>query len=377
MKYTLLQLVQSILSSMDSDQVNSINDTAEALQVAECVRTSYNNMLGRYDLPEHNEFFQLTASGDNTQPTLMYRPDGVQRLEWIKYFDSNPNDGPTFQSSQFGAYRHDLNTDLQSSSWSTTSATTNTIALGLQTFTVVSSTLPTFVNQGIAASSGANTMMGTVVSYSGTTLVMNVTNTIGSGTYSSWTIISDTGAAAPPGYLEISILTPEDFFGMINQFNPSASNVGSYNITISENFTGSPSTFTFYYKNDKQPHYCCVIGNYYIFFDSYDQTQDTTLQSSKTLVYGWVVPAFQMVDNYVPVLDDQQFPMLLNEAKSLAFLELKQTQHPKAEQEVLRQLVSLQKFKAIGNRPAPFHYLPDFGRRGVGYGRGAHFTTAR
>src|SRR6266446_8280038 len=110
MKFTLLDLTQSILSALNSDEVNSIGDTTESLQVAECIRTSYLNMLGRYDLPEHNQLFQLTPSDDPFKPTLMYRPEGINRIEWLKYFDSNPSDSQ--QVDQFGAFRHDLNLDL-------------------------------------------------------------------------------------------------------------------------------------------------------------------------------------------------------------------------------------------------------------------------
>jgi len=78
---------------------------------------------------------------------------------------------------------------------------------------------------------------------------------------------------------------------------------------------------------------------------------------------GWVLPRWSMTDNFIPDLDEQQFPMLLNEAKSLAFLELKQQVHPKAEQEIKRQASSIQKFKTKSVRPTPFEQLPNFGRR--------------
>lgn len=69
-----------------------------------------------------------------------------------------------------------------------TSASSNTIATGPQTFTVSSGQgyAPTGL---IKISSGANSMSGTVTSYSGTTLVVNITSVIGSGTFSSWVIV--------------------------------------------------------------------------------------------------------------------------------------------------------------------------------------------
>jgi hypothetical protein len=41
MKMTLLEIVQSTLSSMDSDAVNNINDTIESTQVAEVAKEVY------------------------------------------------------------------------------------------------------------------------------------------------------------------------------------------------------------------------------------------------------------------------------------------------------------------------------------------------
>ena len=60
---TLLRLVQDILSSLDSDEVNSISDTPESLQVANIVRTTYEDLVSLLDLPEHFSFFELTTAG--------------------------------------------------------------------------------------------------------------------------------------------------------------------------------------------------------------------------------------------------------------------------------------------------------------------------
>ena len=45
MKTTLLQLVQSILSDMDSEEVNGISDTIEAKQIASVIEDTYYNLL--------------------------------------------------------------------------------------------------------------------------------------------------------------------------------------------------------------------------------------------------------------------------------------------------------------------------------------------
>lgn len=372
MKMTLLEMTQNILSALNSDQVNSIGDSPEAMQVAECVKSTYFNMLGRYDMPEHNQFFNLDASNDPGSPVLMYRPDGVTRIEWLKYFDSNPADGSAYQVDQYGAYSHDVNIDVQNNAngWSTTSTTSNTMGLGEFTFTVGSNIAITS-GQSIfvmPAASVSSYMYGTVMSYTGTTLIVSITTVQGAGTYASWTINQvGPNSLNTPGYKEVKIIPIEEFVRMTGAFNAVDSDVQSFTLTVAENQTGSPGTFTFYYRNDRQPEHCCIVGNYYIIFDSYDNTQDSTLQSSKTMAYGWVYPSFSMVDTYVPNLDAQQFPLLLNDAKSLAFYEIKNQPHQKAEEEVARQVVSLQKWKAIANKPSYFEELQNYGRRGGGW----------
>lgn len=366
MKMTLLDMTQSILSSLGSDQVNSIGDTVESNQIAEILRTTYYNMLGRYDLPEHERLIQLNSSGSNAQPTLMLKPTGIHRIEAIKYFDSNPADAN--QKSQFGSYSHDVNTDIvnQVGSWQTTSTTSNTIGTGLITWTV-SANLNIHVNDAAIAYNGTNAMIGTVNSYSGTTLVINVTSTLGTGTFTSWAIVNASSLPIGPGYLDVELLTIDEFFRMVNAFDPTLSNVGSYNLGILQTNLGTTENFTVYYMNDRQPNYYTILSNNYVLFDSFDNTQDSSLQPSKTEAKAWVIPTWTMSDTFVPYLDDQQFPLMLADAKQLAFEELKQMPHKHAEQEVMRQLVSLQKWKAISGKLNYFDELPDFGRRGWGW----------
>lgn len=85
MKLTLLELVQDILSDMDSDQVNSIFDTFESEQVAQIVKTTYYAMMSTREWPHLRETIQLTPSGDLAKPTHMYVPDNVKRMSFINY----------------------------------------------------------------------------------------------------------------------------------------------------------------------------------------------------------------------------------------------------------------------------------------------------
>jgi hypothetical protein len=172
------------------------------------------------------------------------------------------------------------------------------------------------------------------------------------------------GGAAPPAFEDVQILPNKDFLDMQNTLDLTQPNVGSFlfNDQLQSN-TEVLDTFPINYRNDKQPQFCTVIQNYFFLFDSYDNTQDAGLQSSKTLCQGFITPLWQMVDTFVPDLDDWAVPLLLNEAKALAFYELKQTIHPHAEREIDRQWVALQKTKAVVNKPSWFDQLPNFGRR--------------
>lgn len=85
MKYDLLKMTQLILSSMDSDEVNSISDTTESLQVVDIIEQTYNDIASQVDFPDHWDLFSLQASGDTTRPTVMYLPENVTKVEWIQY----------------------------------------------------------------------------------------------------------------------------------------------------------------------------------------------------------------------------------------------------------------------------------------------------
>lgn len=250
MKRTVLDYTQNILSALGADEVNSISDTTESLQVVDCLETSFYNLASRANLPEQKKPFQLDASLTILEPILMFIPSGIKSIEWLKYFD---------------------NVDSM--------------------------------------------------------------------------------------YKYVTILPLQQFVDYVNGYNTTDPNVETLNFTVNS------EVFKFNYKNNVTPRYCTVISNYYVIFDSYDATVDDTLQSSKTMSYGLFSPVFLKEDSFVPDLDDHQVALLLNEAKSLAFFELKQMPHTKAEQEIKRQMTSLQRDKSVDNKPSYFDQLPDFGRK--------------
>lgn len=85
MKETLLQIVQDILSDMDSEEINSLTDTAEATQVATIVKQVYNNMINNRIIPEHEQLLTLTAASDSSIPTTFYLEDNVKEIQKVWY----------------------------------------------------------------------------------------------------------------------------------------------------------------------------------------------------------------------------------------------------------------------------------------------------
>lgn len=352
-------MTQDVLSNMSSDEINSISDTTESLQVATIIRQKYFDIINRLNLPDHEQLIQLTPSVDGTTPVLMYVPDGVCDIKWLKYFNSNTSGSVNLLSNTTNV----INGISSGSSWATTSTTSNTIALGSHTFTVTSG-LVTTVGDPVTiteTSNSNNAMFGTLTSYSSTTMIINVSSVKGTGTYTDWSIVKGT-SPSPPGYQYVTLLPIQQFIDMVNTFDPSNGDV--YSFTLEDTSNLYPGAFTFYYKNDHTPQYATILSNFYVIFDSYDSTVDTTLQGSKTMVYGEVIPAFEMVDTFIPNLAEEQFQLLLNEAKALAFYELKQQPHQLAMQETKRGWSTIQKQKSVDNKPSYFNQLPNFGRKG-------------
>jgi len=87
MKRTLLDIVQSILSDMDSESVNSISDSTEAEQVARVVRDCYFNMIATRMIPEHHELLKLTAASDSEFPTHFQYGTNVKQISNVWYED--------------------------------------------------------------------------------------------------------------------------------------------------------------------------------------------------------------------------------------------------------------------------------------------------
>jgi hypothetical protein len=84
-KMTVLEMTQNILNDMDSDAVNSIDDTEESIQIAEIVRQSYYNLCALRDWPFLRTLTVLEGLADTAHPTTMLIPETVNKILWFKY----------------------------------------------------------------------------------------------------------------------------------------------------------------------------------------------------------------------------------------------------------------------------------------------------
>lgn len=85
------------------------------------------------------------------------------------------------------------------------------------------------------------------------------------------------------------------------------------------------------------PTYWTSFDDSYIVCDSYDKAVDDTLQKHKTQALMYIHPTWIHTEDAIPDLPAEAFPALVEEAKSTAFLTLKQMANDKAEQKARRQ----------------------------------------
>lgn len=235
MRYTLLTLVQRILSAMESDEVQSISETQEALDVANIVKECYFDIVGHFELTEDKGLFGFTASGDNTKPCLMTVPENVISFDYFKY---NIADDP-----------------------------------------------------------------------------------------------------AEPEWRTLKQIDLDEFLYLQDGLDPDASNVSTQTVTVNS------KAIVTKFRTDAFPTYYTIIGDDTLLFDAYDSTEETTLTEARSLGYGLIEPTFTLSDEFVPNLDSRQFQLLLNDAKTTAFKELKQTDNSVSAGKARRNAVKAQKDK--------------------------------
>lgn len=121
---------------------------------------------------------------------------------------------------------------------------------------------------------------------------------------------SHQGKIYSPQYLE-----PMDFISRSLELDVTRPNVTTV--------VDPESNTTYNIQTDKDPSYYTVMSGKYLVFDSYNKNFEDLIQGRHALVYGHTLPKFELEDEFVPDLQEQQFPVLLSRAKTAADMELR------------------------------------------------------
>lgn len=138
----------------------------------------------------------------------------------------------------------------------------------------------------------------------------------------------DNGTDTKPVLQDVKYKEPDDFLRYV-----SARNTETGNVSIITDFSGTKLLIL----NDTAPQYWTSFDDTYLVTDAYDSTVSTTLMSSKSQCLAFIVPQWTRTAEAIPDLPIDAFPALLEEAKSTAFMALKQVANQKAEQKAGRQ----------------------------------------
>lgn len=84
-KLTLLEMTQDIASDLETDEINSINDTIESQQIAQIIKTSFFEMVGNRNWSHLKRTFQLESSTSDAHPTHLKVQELVKELLFFMY----------------------------------------------------------------------------------------------------------------------------------------------------------------------------------------------------------------------------------------------------------------------------------------------------
>jgi len=84
-RLTLLDVVQEVLSKMNHDNVNTIDQTVESRQIAREAKTVYYDLMDRDDWPHLVQLKQLGSLSDPTRPNMLVIPQNVTVVQNVRY----------------------------------------------------------------------------------------------------------------------------------------------------------------------------------------------------------------------------------------------------------------------------------------------------
>lgn len=154
-------------------------------------------------------------------------------------------------------------------------------------------------------------------------------------------------------YTPIKYKSPDDFLELV---------YSRRNLTTNVETVVDSSGVKLTIVNNKDPEYWTSFDDVNIVFDSYNaEKQPEGIYFFNAFTHAYEYPAaWEMFDDFIPDLPADAFSALIEEAKSVAFVTLKQMPNQKAEQKSQRQQrwLSRKAWKARGGVK-----FPNFGRR--------------
>lgn len=129
-------------------------------------------------------------------------------------------------------------------------------------------------------------------------------------------------------YKTVAFVDPDHFLHKTNMRDNTKDNV---DVII------DPSGIELLIINDSHPEMFTSFDDVTLVFDSYDSQVDSTLQQSKFQAQGYVIPPFNLTDDFIPDLPADAFSLLQEESTSRAQLKLRQIQDIKSEAESQKQ----------------------------------------
>lgn len=204
---TLVEIAERVAAYCNASHINSLNDSDEALRIANIIKECYEEMILSKEVQTALELFQLQSYSNDTAPTRLELPEKALTLDIVKY-----------TSSQNKIYS------------------------------------PVYLE--------------------------------------------------PMDFIERSL--GED----IEQ---------DYVKTITDKESGA----VYNIRTNKDPSYYTIMAGTYLIFDSYNKDFEDSIQGRHALVYGHTLPEFKLEDDFIPDIQEQQFPVLVSRAKIAADMELR------------------------------------------------------
>jgi len=160
----------------------------------------------------------------------------------------------------------------------------------------------------------------------------------------------NTNTVDDPEYKDVDYLEPKEFMDRVLM------GASGTSITVKDIITQLPYKIV----SDKAPEFWTTFDNEHIVFNSINRELDDTLQQSKLMAYGEVLPSFSLVDDFVPDMEAKMFSGFISEAKAACFVNYKGVSNAKEEQRARRQKVRYQANNS--KRHNGSNYKINFGR---------------